>query len=38
MDTSELMGELLQALTNDVQALRKRVEKLPVEPAHRLPG
>lgn len=32
MDTSELMGELLQALTNDVQALRKRVERLPVDP------
>lgn len=32
MDTSELMEELLQALTNDVQALRKRVETLPVDP------
>lgn len=29
MDNSELLGELLQALTNDVQALRKRVEQLP---------
>jgi hypothetical protein len=29
MDTSELVGELLQALTNDVQALRKKVEQLP---------
>ena len=29
MDTSELVGELLQALTNDVQALRKKVDTLP---------
>ena len=29
MDTSELVGELLQALTNDVQALRKKVDALP---------
>lgn len=29
MDNSELLGELLQALTNDVQALRTKVEQLP---------
>ena len=29
MDNSELVGELLQALTNDVQALGKKVDALP---------
>ncbi len=31
MNDSELVGELLQALINEVQALRKRVEKLPTD-------
>ena len=38
MNQDELISELLQALTNDVQKLSQQVGKLPTQPPAGLPG